>query len=154
MSDDVVMIGHKAGMSAQTSVQVIQALIDNHMKAIDGGRDWENKTFTWVPAHGNCPRCQSPLERTAPRLGMHWASGSVRCSSGYCTYKSSTMSHIANLMFPVQQMPEGAAPIYYRESDLSPPSYISDESAAVGADSIREAEDERILGELRERVGK
>lgn len=175
MSDEVVEIGHKAGMSAQTSLQVIQALLENQMKATAGGREWENRTFTWVSCEGNCPWCQSSIERTAPRLGMHWASGSVRCVSEDCTYKSSTMSHIGRGMFPVAQMPPGALPIYYNESA---PSYISDdsvldiansyddskdvvtsiseaevvtrESASVGADSIRDAEDERIMRSLME----
>lgn len=145
MSDDVVMIGHKAGMSAQT---VIQALMKNHEKMLKG-----EFGHTYTTCDIPCPLCSGQLERSLPiMMFSHWSSGHVRCTA--CNYRDSFMSLLGKSMFTVERLPEGAVPIYYSESDLSPPSYISNESAAVGADSIREAEDARILGELRERWGK
>lgn len=136
MSDDVVKIGHKAGMSRSALIEV---LLLNQKKAVSDGREWEDKAFCWVPSSGSCPLCQSSLERTAPRLGGHWASGTIRCTSNTCTYREGSMSHIAKSIFPVQPMSEGAGVCFY--NDATPPSDIANESAAVGAQSICDAED-------------
>lgn len=66
-----------------------------------------------------CPRCSSEtLKRVrVARFDSPYA-GRVYCTS--CEYRDSVMSFLGKSMFPVQPLPQGAAPIYSKDSSEDP----------------------------------
>lgn len=92
--------------------KLVQALIDNQK---DGPLDsifasrWEP-----CPAGYVCPQCKGALERTRGLLLTSPWVGSVRCVT--CTYKDSTMGYLGRSLFQVEPLPEGAKPIFDKES--------------------------------------
>ncbi len=108
--------------------------------------------LSWEPCapEFSCPRCKGNMERTVGlMLASPWA-GSVRCTQ--CEYRDSVSGYLGRSMIQVEPIPEGAVPVYDREltqvqadEDAKVHAALDALAANVGAASICEAEDERIL---------
>lgn len=88
--------------------------------------------ISWSPCgpEFSCPRCKAGMERTTGLMMMSPWAGSVRCTQ--CDYRDSVTGYLGRSMVKVEPLPEGAV------------------AANVGAASIREAEDARILEAMKE----
>jgi len=82
-------------------------------------------------------------------LASPWV-GSVRCTK--CEYRDSVSGYLGRSMIQVEPLPEGAVPVYIGEltqvqadEDAKVHAALDAVAANVGAASICEAEDERIL---------
>ena len=131
-------------------------------------------TLTWKPCPPEfpCPKCDAPIERTMSPLERRIVSsvtgplrfegielspfgGSVRCTK--CDYRDSVTGYLGRSMVQVEPLPEGAVSVYIREltqvqadEDAKVHAALDALAANVGAASIREAEDARILEAMKE----
>lgn len=113
--------------------------------------------LSWSPCgpEFSCPRCKAGMERTTGLMMMSPWAGSVRCTQ--CDYRDSVTGYLGRSMIQVEPMPEGAVPVYDREitqvqadEDAKVHAALDAVAANVGAASIREAEDARILEAMKE----
>jgi len=112
--------------------------------------------ISWKPCapEFSCPRCKAGMERTTGLMLMSPWAGSVRCTK--CEYRDSVSGYLGRSMIQVEPIPEGAVPIYDREltqvqadEDAKVHAALDAVAANVGRESIREAEDERILNAMK-----
>lgn len=108
--------------------------------------------ISWSPCgpEFSCPRCKAGMERTTGLMLMSPWAGSVRCTQ--CDYRDSVTGYLGRSMVQVEPLPEGAVPVYIREltqvqadEDAKVHAALDAVAANVGAASICEAEDERLL---------
>ena len=113
--------------------------------------------ISWSPCgpEFSCPRCKAGMERTTGLMLMSPWAGSVRCTQ--CDYRDSVTGYLGRSMVQVEPLPDGAVPIYDREltqvqadEDAKVHAALDAVAANVGAASIREAEDARILEAMKE----
>ena len=113
--------------------------------------------ISWSPCgpEFSCPRCKAGMERTTGLMLMSPWAGSVRCTQ--CDYRDSVTGYLGRSMVQVEPLPEGAVPVYIREltqvqadEDAKVHAALDALAANVGAASIREAEDARILEAMKE----